>query len=113
MEYVLAINTVRRIEVDIAEQVTATASANRVPLPKVFEATSSLNGVLDNFHSIKCSLAGTGSSNDIMLVIFQNVPFKLMKPPKQSEISERSLTTQSRTTVKLRSKVRCQELIWM
>jgi len=36
-----------------------------------------------------------------------------MKPPRESEISTRSLATQSRTTVKLRSKVRCQELIRM
>ena len=33
-----------------------------------------------------------------------------MKPPKESEISTRSLATQSR---KLRSKVSCQELIRM
>jgi len=37
MEYALAI-TVRRIDVDLAEQVITTAGANRVPLPRVFEA---------------------------------------------------------------------------
>ena len=51
MEYALAINTVRRIEVDVAEQVIATAGANRVPLPRLFEATGSLNEELDNFEA--------------------------------------------------------------
>jgi len=79
MEYVLAINTVRRIEVDVAEQIITTAGANRVPLPRVFEATSPLNEELDNSDCNKSSLAGTGSSHDTTLVLFQNVPLKLMK----------------------------------
>ena len=61
MEYALAINTVRRSEVDVAEQVIVIACANRVPLPRAFEATSSLNGVLDNFVCNKSSLAGHNS----------------------------------------------------
>jgi len=42
MEYALAINTVRRIEVDVAEQVIATAGANRVPLHRVFEHSTGI-----------------------------------------------------------------------
>ena len=106
-------NTVRRIDVDLAEQVIATAGASRVPLPRVFEATSPLNGALDNFDHNESTLGETGSSHDTVLVLFQNVPRKLMKPPKENEISTRFLATQSRKTVKLRSKVSCQELIRM
>ena len=106
-------NTVRRIDVDLAEQIIATAGDNRVPLPRVFEATSPLNGALDNFDRNESTLAGTGSSHDTILVLFQNVSIKLTKPPRESEISTRLLATQSRTTVKLRSKVGCQELIRM
>ena len=113
MEYTLGIKTVRSIEVDVAEQVITIAGANRVPLPRVFEATSSLNRALDHFGCNKSSLAGTGSSHDIILVLFQNVPLKLIKPPRESEIPKRSLATQSRTIVKLRSEVHCQELIWI
>ena len=46
-------NTVRRIDVDLAEQVIATAGTNRFPLPRVFEATSPLNGALDNLIIMK------------------------------------------------------------
>jgi len=89
MEYTLAISKVRKIELDTAEQFIATAGANRVPLPRAFKATSSLNRALDNFDCNKSSLAGIGSSHDTNLVLFQNVP--LMKPPRESEISARSL----------------------
>ena len=42
---------------------------------------------------------------------FQNVPINLEKPPQEHEISVRPLATQSRTTVKLRSQVKCQQII--
>ncbi len=101
-------NTVKRIDVDLAEQVIATAGDNRVPLPAVLEATSPLNGAMDNFDLNESTLAGTGSSHDTILILFQNVPLILKKPPRESAISARSLFTRSRTTVKLRSKVSCQ-----
>ena len=63
----------------------ATAGANRVPFPRVFEATSPLNGALDNFDRNESTLGGTGSSHDTKLVLFQNVPLKLMKPPCKGE----------------------------
>ena len=94
-------NTDRRIDVDLAEQVVATAGANRVPHPRVFEATSPLNGELDNFDRNESTLARIGSSHNTILVLFQNVPLKLMKPPRENEISTRFLATGSRTTVKL------------
>ena len=106
-------NTVRRIDVDLAEQVIAIAGDNRVPLPRVLETTSPLNGALDKFDRNENTLAGTGSSHDTILILFQNVPLNLMKPPRESEISTRFLATQNKTTVKLRSQVRCQELIKM
>ncbi len=106
-------NTVKRIDVDLAEQVITTAGNNRVPLPAVLEATSPLNGAMHNFDRNESTLAGTGSSHDTILILFQNVPLILKKPPRESEISTRSLFTQSRTTVKLRSKVSCQQLIPM
>ena len=102
-------NTVRRIDVDLAEQVIAIAGDNRVPLPRVLEATSPLNGALDNFDHNESTLAGTGSSHDTILILFQNVSLNLMKPPRESEITTRFLATQNRTTVKLRSQVSCQE----
>ena len=106
-------NTVKRIDVDLAEQVISTAGNNRVPLPAVLEATSPLNGAVDNFDRNESTLAGTGSSHDTILILFQNVPLGIEKPPQESEISTRSLSMHSRTTVKLRSKVSCQQLIPM
>ena len=101
-------NTVKRIDVDLAEQVITTAGDNRVPLPAVLEATSPLNGAMDNFDRNESTLAGTGSSHDTILILFQTVSLKLEKPPRESKISARSLATQSKTSVKLRSKVSCQ-----
>ena len=106
-------NTVKRIDVDLAERIITTAGNNRVPLPAVLEATSPLNGALDNFDHNESTLAGTGSTHDTILVIFQNVPINVEKPSAESEISVRSVDTQSRTTVKLRSKVLCQKIIRM
>ncbi len=42
-------NTVKRIDVDIAEHIIHMVGDNRVPLPPVLEATSPLNGAMDNF----------------------------------------------------------------
>ncbi len=106
-------NAVKRIDVDLAEQVIATAGDNRVPLPAVLEATSPLNGAMDNFDRNESTLAGTGSSHDTILILVQNVPLILKKPPRESAISARSLFTRNRTTVKLRSKISCQQLISM
>ena len=106
-------NTVRKIDVDLAEQIITTAGDNRVPLPAILEKTSPLNGAMDNFDRNESTLAGTGSSHDTILILFQNVPLVREKPPQESEISVRSILTQSRTTVKLRSKVSCQQLVWM
>ena len=106
-------NTVKRIDVDLAERIITTAGNNRVPLPAVLEATSPLNGAMDNFDHNESTLAGTGSTHDTILVIFQNVPISVEKPSAESEISARSVDTQSRTTVKLRSKVLCQKIIRM
>lgn len=105
--------TVKRIDVDLAEKVITTTGDNRVPLPCVLEARSPLNGALDNFDRNESTLAGTGSTHDTILVIFQNVPHNLQKPLQLNEISSRPLTSQSRTTVKLRSTVGCQKLIRM
>lgn len=106
-------NTVKRIDVDLAEQVIATAGNNRVPLPPIFEGRSPLNGALDNFDRNESTLAGKGSTHDTILVLFQNVPSNLEKPSQGSEISTRPLISKSRTTVKLRSTVGCQQLIRM
>ena len=106
-------NTVKRFDVDLAERIITTAGNNRVPLPSVLEATSPLNGALDNFDRNESTLAGTGSTHDTILVLFQNVPLNLEKPSTVREMSERPLAAQSRTTVKLRSKVSCQQLIRM
>ena len=106
-------NTVKRIDVDLAEQIIATAGDIRVPLPTVLEETSLMNGALDTFDHNESTLAGTGSTHDTVLVLFQNVPINLEKPPEQSEISTKSLAAQSLTTVKLRSQVSCQQLVRM
>ena len=106
-------NTIKRIDVDLAERIITTAGDNRVPLPAVFEATSPLNGALDNFDHNESTLAGTSSTHDTILVLFQNVPFNLEKPSEVSEISARPLATKSWSTVKLRSIVNCQQLIRM
>ena len=105
--------TVKKIDVDLAERIISTAGDNRLPLPNVLEATSPLNGALDNFDRNESTLAGTGSTHDTILVLFQNVPIDLEKPSEESEISVRALETQTRSTVKLRSKVNCQQLIRM
>ena len=78
--------------------------------PQFLRQQSPLNGALDHNES---TLVGTGSSHDTILVLFKNVPLKLMKLPRESKISTRFLATQSRATVKLRSTVNCQELISM
>ena len=106
-------NTVKRIDVDLAERIITAAGDNRVPLPAVLEATSPINGAMDNFDRNESTLAGTGSTHDTILVLFQNVPINLEKPPQEHEISVRPLATQSRTTVKLRSQVKCQQIIKM
>ena len=80
-------NTVRRIDIDIAERIINTAGDNRVPLPAVLEATSPLNGAMDNFHRNESTLAVTGSTHDAILVFFQNVPVNEEKPSEGSEIS--------------------------
>ena len=59
---------------------------------------------MDNFDRNESTLAGTGYTHDTILVLFQNVP---SKPPEVNKISERAI--QSRTTVRLRSKVKCQQ----
>ena len=82
-------NTVRRIDVDLAERIINTAGENRVPLPPVLEATSPLNGAMDNFDRNESTLAGTGSTHDTILVLFQNVPVVEKKPSEGSEISSR------------------------
>jgi hypothetical protein len=84
-----------------------------VPLPAVLEATSPLNGAMDNFDCNKSTLAGTGSTHDTILVLFQNVPVNKEKSSEGSEISTRLPVSQDRISVRLRSKVKCQELIWM
>ena len=106
-------NTVRRIDVDLAERIIETAGNNRVPLPHVLETTSPLNGAMDNFDRNESTLAGTGSTHDTILVLFQNVPVILAKPCDDCEISTRPNFAESRSTVKLRSNVSCQELIRM
>ena len=70
-------NTVKRIDVDLAEQIIATAGDNRVPLSTVLEETSPVNGALDNFDRNESTLAGTGSTHDTIFVLFQNVPINL------------------------------------
>ena len=97
-------NTVRRIDVDIAERIITTAGDNRVPLPAVLEATSPLNGAMDNFDRNESTLAGTGSTHDTILVLFQNVPVNEEKPSEGSEISTRLPVSQdsdfSQATIK-------------
>ena len=97
-------NSIRRIDVDLAERIISI-----VPLPSVLEATSPLNGAMDSFDRNESTLAGTGSTHDIILVLFQNVPVDREKPSDGSEISTRLPVSQNR----LQSKVKCQELIWM
>ena len=69
-------NTIRRIDVDIAEQIIRTTNDNRVQIPPVLEATSPLNGAMDNFDRNENTLAGTVSTHDTILVLFQNVPLQ-------------------------------------
>ena len=106
-------NTVRRIDVDLAERIIEMAGNNRVPLPRVLETTSPLNGAMDNFDRNESTLAGTGSTHDTILALFQNVPVTLAKPCDDCEISTWPNSAESRSTVKLRSNVSCQELIRM
>lgn len=106
-------NTIRRIDVDIAEQIITTANDNRVPIPPVLEAISPLNGAMDNFDRNESTLAGTASSHDTILVLFQNVPLQLQKPLSEGQISTRPVSLSTRTSVKLRSTVSCQQLIRM
>ncbi len=63
-------NTIRRIDVDLAEQIITTAGVKRVPLPAVLETTSPLNRAMDNFDRNESTLAGTGSKHDTILVLF-------------------------------------------
>ena len=106
-------NTVRRIDADLAERIIEMAGNNRVPLPRVLETTSSLNGAMENFDRNESTLAGTASTQDTILVLFQNVPVTLAKPCDDCEISTRPNSAESRSTVKLGSNVSCQELIRM
>ena len=106
-------NTIRRIDVDIAEQIITTTNDSRVPIPPVLEATSPLNGAMDNFDRNENTLAGTASTHDTILVLFQNVPLQLQKPLSEGQISTRPPYLSSRTSVKLRSTVSCQQLIKM
>ena len=101
-------NTVRRIDVDLAEEIISIAGDNRVPLPPVLEATSPLNGAMDNFDRNESTLAGTGSTHDTILVLFQNVPVDTEKPSEGSEISTRLPFSQDRNSVSYnqRSSVR-------
>ena len=107
----ISYNTIKRIDVDLAERIIATAGNNRVPIPAVLESSTPLNGAMDNFDRNENTLAGTGSTHDTILVLFQNVARNLEKPSGENELS--ILSNKSRTTVKLRSKVGCQELIRM
>ena len=84
-----------------------------MPLPAVLETKSPLNGAMDNFDRNESTLAGTGSTHDTILVLFQNVPVSEEKPSEESEISTRLPVSQDRISVRLRSKVKCQELIRM
>jgi len=86
-------NTVKQIDVDLAEQIIATAGNNQVPLPPVYEGKSPLNGALENFDRNESTLAGTGCTHDTILVFFQNVPSNLEKPSQGSKISTRPLTS--------------------
>ena len=106
-------NTVKRIDVDIAEQIISTAVDNRIPLPPILGPSSPLNGAMDNFDCNESTLAGTGSTHDTVLVLFQNIPTNKEKPLDECVISTRPFSAQSRTTVKLRSRVLCQQLIRM
>ena len=63
-------NTVKCIDVDLAEKVITIAGGSRVPLPCVFEARSPLNRALDNFDRNESTMAGTGSTHDTILVLF-------------------------------------------
>ena len=109
----ISYNMVKRIDVDLSEQIIATAGNSRVPIPAVLEASSPLNGAMDNFDRNESTLAGTGSTHDTILVLFQNVRRNLEKPSAESELSSRPPSSLSRTTVTLRSKVGCQELVRM
>ena len=104
---------VKRIDVDIVEQIISTAGDYRIPLPPILESSSPLNTAMDNFDCNESTLAGTGSTHDTILVLFQNAPTNKGKPTNESGISTRLFSTQSRTTVKLRSKVHCQQLVRM
>ena len=106
-------NTVRRIDIDLAEQIIEVAGNNRVPLPHILEATSPLDGAMDNFDCNKSTLAGTESTHNTILVLFQNVPVTHAKPCDDCEISTRPNSAEIRNTVKLRSNISCQELIKM
>ncbi len=93
-------NTIRRIAVEMAEQIVTTSNDHRVPIPPVLEATSPLNGAMDNFDRNENTLAGIGSTHDTILVLFQNVPLQLQKPLSDGEISTRPVSLSSRTSVK-------------
>jgi hypothetical protein len=68
---------------------------------------------MDNFDRNESTLTGTGSTHDTILVLFQNVPTDKEKPADGNDISTRPFSDNSRTTVKLRSKVLCQQLVRM
>ena len=51
-------NTVKRIDVDTAEEIISTAGDNRIPLPPVFESSSPLNGAMDNFDRNESTFSG-------------------------------------------------------
>ena len=69
----ISYNMVKRIDVDLAEQIIATAGNSRVPIPAVLEASSPLNGAMDNFDRNESTLAGTGSTHDISSKMFEGI----------------------------------------
>ena len=101
-------NTVKRIDVDIATKIISTTGDNRIPLPSVLETSSLLNGAMDNFDRKGSTLVGTCSTHDTILVLFQNVQTKKEKL-SDGNILTHPFLPQSRSTVRLRSKVRCQQ----
>ena len=65
------------------------------------------------YHRHESTLVGTGSTDDTILVLFQIVPTNKENASDESYKSTRPFPAQSWTTVNVRSKVRCQQLIRM
>ena len=98
-------NTVKQIDVDLAEQIVTTAGDNGVSLPPVYETTSLLNGATDNFDSNESTLVGIGSTHDTILALFQNVSGNLEKPSLKDPFKVEP------QYIQFQSKVRCQQLV--